>query len=58
MNSAAFDVYYEHLLLLSFWSDVKNEVRGRPNPGGRGMGTPEMMALAIENMNNAQHPYE
>jgi len=26
MNSAAFDVYYEHLLLLSLWSDVKNEL--------------------------------
>jgi hypothetical protein len=26
VNGAAFDVYYEHLLLLSFWSDVKNEL--------------------------------
>src|ERR1700751_2762828 len=26
VNGATFDVYYEHLLLLSFWSDVKNEL--------------------------------
>jgi len=30
MNGTAFDVYYEHLLLLSFWSDVKNEVERSP----------------------------
>jgi hypothetical protein len=29
VNGAAFDVYYEHLLLLSFWSDVKNELCSR-----------------------------
>jgi hypothetical protein len=29
LQRAAFDVYYEHLLLLSFWSDVKNEVGAR-----------------------------
>jgi len=25
-TASAFDVYYEHLLLLSFWCDVKIEV--------------------------------
>jgi len=39
VNGAAFDVYYEHLLLLSFWSDVKNELcSGIPCSAGESLG--------------------
>jgi hypothetical protein len=52
MNSTAFDVYYEHLLLLSFWSDVKNEVEpvyGIVEWWTKGLTSP---VAAIQNMNN------
>jgi hypothetical protein len=52
MNSTAFDVYYEHLLLLSFWSDVKNEVGLGRHMIQSWTGRPTGGMAAIQNMNN------
>jgi hypothetical protein len=52
MNSTAFDVYYEHLLLLSFWSDVKNEVEPVRRMIQWSTERPAARAGAIQNMNN------